>query len=338
MPFPNSLRRANWRPRILPGSTGAYLLAIFFVGIATALRWALGFVTQDLQAFTTFYPAVLFATLVGGAGPGIAAALLGGFICWWEFLAPYTALFPLTPADTINVLTYVIASVIIVWATDHYRKLTKKLKDEENFRKLAVDELAHRLKNKIATIQSIINFRLREHTEIKAEIDGALAALMAVDNLITDMQGRGAHIGDILSAELQPYDMSRIAMSGPAWLLSPRLALTMALLVHELATNAAKYGALSGPEGKLSIDWSFSDGRLFFAWTESDGPPVSPPDHSGFGSRLFARALEQFDGKVDATFPPTGFVCRFSVAISDMPKHSPAIFQNVSRESAEKGA
>ena len=171
-------------------------------------------------------------------------------------------LLPLTRADEINLLTYLYSSMLIVWATDHYRRLIKRLQDEEGFRKLAVEELAHRLKNKLATIQAIVNFRLREHPHVRDEIAGALTALTATDDLITAAQGQGAHIGDILSTELAPYDLSRISMDGPDCLLSPKLALTMALLVHELATNAAKYGALSSAAGKLAIDWTLSDTRL----------------------------------------------------------------------------
>jgi two-component sensor histidine kinase len=305
-----------WR-RALPGTVQAYILSIVFVVIAVLVRWGLGFFTQELQAFTTFYPAVLFAALVGGAGPGVVAALLGGFICWWSFLPPYTALLPLTTADKINLLSYFAASALIIWATDHYRKLVKRLRDEEGFRRLAVDELAHRLKNKVATIQAIVGFRLREHQQEKDEIVSSLGALMATDDLIIASQGKGANLRDILSTEIAPYDASRISMTGPDCLLSSKVALTMALLVHELATNAAKYGALSSATGRLSVTWSLSGTRLSLAWCESGGPPVVPPTHSGFGTRLFKRALGQFDGKVDADFAPTGLDCRASLELSE---------------------
>ncbi len=321
---PGNSRRVTWR-RPAPGSLEAYIYATALVIIAGAARWALGYITQDLQAFTTFYPAVLVATLVGGAGPGIVAALLGGLVCWWEFLPPFTELLPLTSADMINLLTFYVASAIIVWATDHYRRLTERLRNEEAFRKLAVDELAHRLKNKVATIQSIVSFRLREYPEMRDDIASSLAALMATDDMITATQGQGAPLRAILSAEFAPYDMARISTVGPDCLLSPKLALTMALLVHELATNAAKYGALSVSTGTLSVDWSLSDRRLTIAWRESGGPPVSPPGHAGFGTRLFQRALEQFDGKVEADFVPSGLVCKLSVVLPrDEPAERPA--------------
>ncbi len=143
---------------------------------------------------------------------------------------------------------------------------------------------------------------------------------MDTDDLIAEAQGEGANIRDILTAEMAPYEASRTSMAGPDCLLSPKLAVTMALLVHELATNAAKYGALSSPDGKLSIHWSLSGARLNFSWRESDGPPVSPPSHSGFGTRLFRRALGPFDGKVDANFASTGLVCNLSLVLPD---HAP---------------
>ena len=164
---------------------------------------------------------------------------------------------------------------------------------------------------------------------MRDEIAGALTALTATDDLITATQGQGARIGDILSTELAPYDVSRISMKGPDCLLSPKLALTMALLVHELATNAAKYGPLSSAAGKLSIDWTLSNTRLKLDWLESGGRPVSPPTHRGFGTRLFLRPLEQFSGKVDATYAPSGLVCKLSVVL---PKDKPDSAEDLSAE------
>jgi two-component sensor histidine kinase len=313
--------RVNWT-RVRAGSAEAYVLATLLVIIASLIRWGLGLITDDVQGFATYYPAVLLAALFGGAGAGIFATLLGGFISWWAFLPPYFAFSSLSTGQAISVLSFVFASLLIVWAADHYRKLTKRFEDEEKFRKLAVEELAHRLKNKLATVQAIVRFRLREHPQAKDEILNSLSALMATDDLIVATQGQGARIRDILSAELRPYEVSRVSMEGPDYLLSPKLALTMALLVHELATNAAKYGALSSSAGKLAIDWSISDARLTLDWRESGGPAVATPTHRGFGTRLFLKSLEQFGGTVEAAFEPTGLVCKLSVSL---PEHTPSI-------------
>ena len=106
-------------------------------------------------------------------------------------------------------------------------------------------------------------------------------------------------------------------MEGPSCSLPPKQALMMALLIHELATNAIKYGSLSNSNGKLTIGWSKSENRLNIVWHESGGPLVAPPTHRGVGSRLFLRALEQFGGKVDATFAPTGLVCQLSIELAE---------------------
>ncbi len=255
---------AQWR--ISLGSGGAYAFATLCVAIATLLHWSFGLISEDNQHFTTYYPAVLFAALVGGVGAGIFAALLSGIIAWWAFMAPHFVFLARAPGQVESTLIYLFASLLIVWGADRYRRLTERLQDEEKFRKLAVEELAHRLKNKIATIQSIISYQLRDSPQTRDAIIGRLSALSATDDLILEAQGQGAHLRDILSTELGPYEPCRIAVDGPITLLSPKLAMTMALLVHELATNSAKYGALSVPTGKVTICWSLSEGRLNLEW------------------------------------------------------------------------
>jgi len=306
------------RKLVPAGSAEAYAFATFCVAVAALVRWTIGLFVEGVVPFATFFPAALFAALVGGIGPGIFAAILGAAIGWWAFIDPPMAWLPLTLAQKISLIAYLTTSLIIVWAGDHYRRLMKRLEDEEKFRELAVEELAHRLKNKVATIQSIVSLRLRDDPQVREEIINCLGSLRATDDLIIATQGKGARIRDILSAELRPYDVARISIEGPEVLLPPKLALTMALILHELATNAAKYGALSRSVGKISVCWSYADPWLNLEWRESEGPPVSIPKHRGFGTRLFLRALEQFSGNVDATFASTGLVCKLSVPLSDL--------------------
>jgi two-component sensor histidine kinase len=335
--------RANWHRLILPGTAQAYAFSTLCVVVATLLHWSIGlFIRPDAQVFTTFYPAVLFAALIGGAGAGIYAAISSGTIAWWAFLPPHFAFFPLTSEDAVGLLIYLFASLLIVWAANHYRQLTRRLEDEEKFRKLTVEELAHRLKNKIATIQSIIRFQLRDDPHTREAITGRLAALSATDDLIVKTQGQGARLRDILFAELGPYEASRIATAGPVVFLSPKLATTMALLVHELATNSAKYGALSSKTGQVAICWSLSGKCFNFEWRESGGPMVVNPVRSGFGMRLLSRALDQFSGKAETIFKPTGLIYKLSATfpetLSRHPQHivpDVSIVPDAQREAAE---
>jgi two-component sensor histidine kinase len=111
-------------------------------------------------------------------------------------------------------------------------------------------------------------------------------------------------------------------MNGPDILLTPALALTMTLLVHDLTTNAAKYGALSRAAGKLSIRWSLSNGKVNVEWRESGGPVVGSPTRCGFGLRLLSRALDQFSGSVETTFEENGLICRMMAVL---PESTPSI-------------
>ena len=307
--------------RVEPGSIEAYGVAVGCVAIAASVRALLGLVANDILPLPTFYPAVLVAALLGGLEAGILATTLGGIVSWWAFMTPHYSFVPLNPGQSISLITYGVGALLIVWCVDHYASLGKRLENEEALRELAVEELAHRLKNKIATIQAVISTKLRDSPQLGNEVQGLLHALSATDDLVIRSHGFGANIQDIIETEVKPYDASRICRAGPNVFLPPNLAMTMALLFHELATNAAKYGSLSTPLGRLAFTWSVSDGRMTLDWRESDGPSVTPAHNTGFGTRLLTRALDPFGGSIERKFEPTGLLCKMSL---DLPKNSNA--------------
>jgi two-component sensor histidine kinase len=305
-----------------PGSVEAYLAATVLVVVASLARWGLDFLGETHLTFTTFYPVVLFATYFGEPRVGGFASIAGGLVAWWAFLLPHVGFFPIDISGELELLTYAVACTLIIWGADSYRRLAKRLREEERLRVLAVEELAHRLKNKIASIQSIVSYQLREQPQLRDDIIARLVALSATDDLIMAAQGRGANLRAILSTELKPYGLARISMEGPDIILSPTFALTMTLIVHELATNAAKYGALSRPAGKLSVHWSLADRALNLNWREAGGPPIDPPTHHGFGLRLLPRALEQFSGAVETIFEPDGLIYTMKAVL---PESKPSV-------------
>jgi hypothetical protein len=162
--------------RGLPGSVEAYLAATVLVVIASLIRWGLGFLGETLLPFTTYYPVVLFATYLGGPWVGIFTAIAGGLVGWWAFLSPHVGFFPLRIAGELELPTYAVACALIIWGADSYRRLAARLREEERLRTLAVEELAHRLKNKIASIQSIISYQLREQPRLRDDIIARLEA------------------------------------------------------------------------------------------------------------------------------------------------------------------
>jgi two-component sensor histidine kinase len=205
---------------------------------------------------------------------------------------------------------------LVLIASDYLRRLEKSLKDEEELRSLAVKELGHRLKNKVATIQSIISYQLRHNATARDTILHRLSALSSADMLIEAAQGQGASVKDIINTELGPYEISRATVEGPQIFLPPKLALVLGLITHELATNAAKYGALSDPLGHVSFCWSIAETKLMLEWRESGGPSVATPTRKGFGTTLLSSALAQFGGAVDTNFAARGLVCTISLPIS----------------------
>ena len=311
--------------RIEPGSLAAYLFAAALVAIAAILRFAFLPFGTDVLPFVTFFPATLFAAFIGGLRPGLFAAALGGLIGWWSFVPPFYAFFPLTPGAVVSLVAYAFTSLFIVLGANHHRSMIGKLRAEEGFRQMVVDELAHRLKNKVATIQAIVGYQLRDNPQLRDTISRRLSALSGTDDLIMAAQGKGALIDEIMATELGAYELARVSIEGPKIVLYPKLALSMAVVVHELATNAANHGLLSSPSGRVLIQWHLSPApsdtaprttTLSVEWHESGGPAVSTPAIRGFGLRLLAVALEPFNGTVQPVFEPARLVCRMTVPLS----------------------
>ncbi|WP_062228297.1 sensor histidine kinase [Aureimonas frigidaquae] len=181
---------------------------------------------------------------------------------------------------------------------------------------LVVRELHHRVKNSLSTVQSVINFTLKTSPDMRSFGDGIsarIASLARSHALLTNDQWQGVLLREVFTSELAPYDDgSRVTMDGPSIYLPSDLAVSFAMAVHELATNAAKHGALSVRHGKVDIRWSIEreeDGdMLSIVWAESNGPPIlSAPTRKGFGSTLLERLLAmQVGGSVTSELPRDG--------------------------------
>ncbi len=187
--------------------------------------------------------------------------------------------------------------------------------------KLLLDELNHRVKNTLATVQSIAAQTLRAAPNLeegRAKFEARLVALSKAHNLLSAQQWASTTLGEIAGQELSIYDPARVDIDGPRVLLASRASISMALIIHELSTNAAKYGALSGASGKVRVRWWREDGgagKLVFEWQEREGPTVAPPSRKGFGSRLITSVVAgEFAGEFQASYDPEGFSCRITAS------------------------
>lgn len=193
-------------------------------------------------------------------------------------------------------------------------------------RELLLAELNHRVKNTLAVVQGIAHQTFRG-TDVspgaRSAFEGRLAALAAAHNLLTQTNWEQASLHQLAADALQGRALTeqRISLAGRPIHLVPKQALAIAMALHELCTNAVKYGALSGEAGRISLEWRQTDGpapRLELVWREEGGPPVSPPTRRGFGLRMIEQALAQdLKGEVHVEFRPEGLVCTIDAPLAE---------------------
>jgi len=192
-------------------------------------------------------------------------------------------------------------------------------KHAEASQDLLINELNHRVKNTLATVQSIARQTLNNaRTPVQAaeDLENRLLALSRAHDVLTRENWEGARFSDIVAQAIAPYlnrGKGRFHVRGPETRLTPQQALALAMALQELAANAAKYGSLSNDDGRVSIEWHHAeraDGlHLHLTWKETGGPPVEPPTRRGFGTRLIERSLaRELDGPMTIHFPPEGVV------------------------------
>ncbi len=291
-------------------SPAAFAFAILCVAVATLARLATDFVVPHADPFTTYFPAIMIATLAGGWAAGIVALIGSALVANSLFVpSPYLRVW-LTFEDAVNLTLFIFAASLILFASEQFRRVIRRLEEDEHFRQVVVDELGHRVKNNFATIYAILRHELRGQPNIWESISGRLRALSAADDFLVKGTRKNIDLRQILAQELASYDVSRISFTGGTVEIHGKLAVVLSLIVHELATNAAKYGALSSPHGRLDISWRADANDVALDWVESGGPPVRAPERRSFGSNLIERGLSAFGGKAKIAFAMTGVVCR----------------------------
>jgi len=199
------------------------------------------------------------------------------------------------------------------------RDLTSAKLAEEHQR-LLVNELNHRVKNTLATIQSIAYQSLRNAGEIQAArqaLESRIVSLARAHDLLTVQNWSGADLAEVVARAIEPFSAARFDITGPSVQLSPKQALALSMALHELATNASKYGALTTAAGRVEVAWRREVGTLSFTWRERGGHPVERPTRRGFGSRMIEHALSrELGGTTRLIYGSEGVVCEIAAPLA----------------------
>jgi PAS domain S-box-containing protein len=207
----------------------------------------------------------------------------------------------------------------IVGAVNCFQDITERKRNEAQIVNLA-REAEHRTKNILATVQATVRLSHSNTTDnLKKLIAGRIDALAKAHTLFVQSRWAGAELHTLVTQELLAYrkeNEARVRINGPTAMLEPNLAQTIAISLHELATNAAKYGSLSGADGHVEIAWSpTADGRLRLRWTESGGPTVTMPTHHGFGTHVLEHMIGQLGGEVRFDWRDQGLACEITLPL-----------------------
>ncbi|KQV58848.1 MULTISPECIES: sensor histidine kinase [unclassified Caulobacter] len=227
--------------------------------------------------------------------------------------------------------TFPLELSIAEWRDDGRRFFTGVMRDvtdrrrAEELQRLLVNELNHRVKNTLATVQSVAGQTLRNAIDLQDARDALTTRLLALSrghDILTRESWDGAELSDIAAAVVAAHgEAQRFVLDGPSVRLAPKATLALSMALHELMTNAAKYGALSNADGQVRLAWrrtkTDAGERLQLTWEEIDGPPVSAPTRQGFGTRLITGGLaRELGGEVRLEYPPGGVVCEIDAELA----------------------
>ncbi len=305
------------------GRTAAVTVAC--VAAATGLRVALDPLVEGVP-FITFFPAVVLASVWGG-WPAGAMTLVGGAIIANYLWLPPAGTLSLWKSSVIALIAFALFGALIIAVVHVMHRLLAALSRAEARSELLASEMRHRITNLMSLVMSISRLTARSvdtKEEFLAMFEARLLALGRAQHVVADNPAEATDLAGFLERVLEPFDLARIDLDGPPAGVAGEIGSNLALLVHELATNATKYGALSVPDGCVSVKWQRRADGLAMEWTESGGPPVEQPSRSGFGSRLFKATFPEQHGKADISYDPEGVRCSILLPWDDCPPKSAA--------------
>jgi two-component sensor histidine kinase len=315
LPIKRLLDQRNWLEWLInlqQKPAVAYAIALGGVALAASLRYALKGVLMESAPFITLYPAILIAPLIGGFWPGTVAMLASVLTGWYLFVPPAFS-FALDMQQGVNLMLFVLTASFIVVVVSLLHGALEHLLVARERQEMLTHELRHRLQNLFAVIQTLATRTLEGSAtpaQARENFNGRLMVLSRAHALLALGDWQSAFLAEIVRQELSGF-AGQTTVNGCEIVINASAAQTFALIIHELATNAVKYGALSSPDGSVIVEGrtKTNGGQQFkFRWKEVNGPPVVTPTRTGFGSTILLMVAKQFSKDVRLDFEPDGLV------------------------------
>ena len=299
----------------------AFGWSVVAVAVPTVLRWAID-VGDGASPFVTYYPALALAALFLGWRWGLAVAVASVAVANRMFGAQ-SLLDELLGPDGLIILAFALSCAILVLTGEMVRRLVHQVEGAKAREELLNAELMHRVKNLFATVNALATLTARHSTpaDFPSALAGRMRALLRATELLGVDEKAHCEIHRLVDNALAAFRSSRtFTAEGPACELPREACVPLSLALHELCTNATKYGAMSVPGGRVRVHWALQDqagqARLVLDWEESGGPPVQAPARVGFGTRLLQRGLQHdLGGTVTLDFSPAGVRCHIEAPL-----------------------
>jgi two-component sensor histidine kinase len=286
------------------------LIAVVCAAAGAGLRFSVEPLIHGGIPVVLFYPFVLIASVWGGTFAGITTLILAAGIADYFWLPP--AGFSLTKASAVTLVAFSVACGFVIMMAGVFRALVDVHREAEARATLLAHEMKHRASNLFGVVQAIAAQTIRQSSsldEFKSVFEARLMALARAQRLIAENPNQSTDLHALLQSVVEPFGADRFVIDGPKMAVPSYLGTSCALLLHELSTNAMKYGALSAPNGKVVINWQAGSKRVRLNWLEQGGPPVVEPNRLGFGSRLLKTAFPPEYGKAVIAYNPDGVHC-----------------------------
>lgn len=294
--------------------------SVLCVAAATIVRAMLIPALGSTTPFVTYFPVVLLATVLWGARWG-GAVLIASILVARRLFMPLSQTVSLSPIGLAAFATFILSGVLILVTGESLRQALRKLQVAHESDILHKAELLHRMKNTLTIVQSLAFFLSRKTTdsaELYRLLEMRLHALVKSNEILLADRFDACSLPDAAEAALAPFAADgRITFVGAESFLDPICAEPLLLALHELGTNAHKYGALSVPQGSVELSWAVSTSdpsKCLLRWVETNGPLVQPPARYGLGQRLLTR--QRGLDEVTIAYAPSGLICALTVPLT----------------------